>query len=108
MINVNCEKASKNSPIFLNKNVAVPSYDFETYKSCGLKIDLNFALDLTISNGNFKKDERSLHPETYSKIMQEYGQMFENLTPRNHTISTFGFGAKQLKLNPMDGELYEE
>ena len=67
---VDVHKSNKSAPIFLNKCAEVPIYDFETYKSCGLKIDLTFAVDLTISNGNFKKGERSLHPETYSKIMQ--------------------------------------
>jgi hypothetical protein len=57
----------------LSKNSEVPQYNFETYKECGLKIDLSFAIDLTISNGNFKKGERSLHPAMYAQIMEKYG-----------------------------------
>ena len=67
---VDVEKFNKSAPIFLNKRVEIPIYDFETYKSCGLRVDLNFGIDLTISNGNFKKGERSLHPDTYSLIME--------------------------------------
>ena len=70
---VDVEKFNKSAPIFLNKSVDIPIYDFETYKSCGFRIDLTFGIDLTISNGNFKKGERSLHPETYSQIMEYYG-----------------------------------
>jgi hypothetical protein len=72
----------------------IPTYDFDTYKECGLKLDLNFALDLTISNGDYKKGENSLHPNAYSEIMEKYGSMFEKQMPRKHIVQTIGFGAK--------------
>jgi hypothetical protein len=72
----------------------IPTHDFDTYRSCGLKIDLNFAIDLTISNGNYQKGEKSLHPKAYSEVMEKFGSIIEEITPRAHIVQTFGFGAK--------------
>jgi hypothetical protein len=94
MLHVFAEKPSKYAPIFISKKLEIPNYDFGTFKSCGLKLDLNFALDLTISNGNFKKGEKSLHPHTYAAIMKQYGEQFEPLAPKDIEIWTLGFGAK--------------
>ena len=54
-------KKSKNDSkevVFLNSNTFIINYPFAKYLECGLKIDLTYAIDLTISNGNFKKDEK--------------------------------------------------
>ena len=50
------EKVDKDKDIilYLNKNITVKDYAIEKYWDCGAKIDLNFAIDLTISNGNYK------------------------------------------------------
>jgi len=49
-----------------------------------MKIDLSFAIDLTISNGNFKKGEPSLHQlsldtnqNVYTSIMMQIGQKLQ-------------------------------
>ena len=60
----NKKKAKKEkikSVFYLNKNVEVIDYDFDSYVECGMKIDVSYAVDFTISNGNFQKGEASLH-----------------------------------------------
>lgn len=53
--------------MFLKKCLPVIDYKFEKYTECGTKIDLSFAIDFTISNGNYKKQEVSLHSRDPSK-----------------------------------------
>lgn len=36
-------------------------HGFERFRDCGLKLDINYAIDLTISNGDMRKGEASLH-----------------------------------------------
>ena len=85
--------------MYLNKNIVVKNYNINTYWECGTKIDLNFAIDLTISNGNFKKGEHSLHflddanSNHYTKVMETIGRRLINFVPRESVIGMVGFGA---------------
>lgn len=69
---------------FLSKNNEVYDHPIETYVECGMKVDLTYAIDLTISNGDHRRPtDRSLHRMTprydgivenvYSRIMSEVG-----------------------------------
>ena len=86
-------------PIFLKKYTEIDNYKFDQYKECGTKVDLSFAIDFTISNGNFKKGEPSLHSmdprsNLYSKVMIAIGNQFESLQRKMNVINLLGFGCK--------------
>ena len=67
------------SVFYLNKNVEVNDHDIDSYVECGMKIDLSFAIDFTISNGNHQRGEPSLHQldqsykNIYTEIIQAIG-----------------------------------
>lgn len=75
-------------------------HDFEGYRTCGLKLDVNYAIDLTISNGDIRKGEASLHAleghdhsTVYTRIMKEFGQKLAPYEGSNSVNKVFGFGA---------------
>lgn len=91
-INKNDKKAHKKkakekikSVFYLHKNVEVIDYDFDNYVECGTRIDLSFAIDFTISNGNLMKGEPSLHSldqnqkNVYTAIIEAIGKKFESI-----------------------------
>lgn len=54
-------KKHPDQALFLKKCQWITDHNFEKYSECGTKIDLSLAIDFTISNGNHRKGERSLH-----------------------------------------------
>ena len=72
---------------------------FTFYESSISKIDLNFAIDLTISNGNYKKGEQSLHfldelnSNAYIKVIEKIGDELAPFMPKESVIGMVGFGA---------------
>ena len=91
--------------IFLSKNIEVHDYPIETYVGCGMKVDLTYAIDLTISNGDFRRPtDRSLHrmipghdgkPENvYSRIMSDIGSKLDAYMKSGAYSDILGFGAK--------------
>ena len=77
----NKKKAQKEkikSVFYLNKNVEIIDYDFDTYVECGMKLDATYAIDFTISNGNFHRGEPSLHAVDYQQ-RNLYTQIIEEL-----------------------------
>lgn len=94
-------KKSKNDSkevVFLNSNTFIINYPFAKYLECGLKIDLTYAIDLTISNGNFKKDEKSFHSfnkeNPYINCMKCFGDALGKHLARDGVVDLLGFGAK--------------
>lgn len=63
----------------------VDDYDIESYVECGMRVDLAFAIDFTISNGNHQKGEPSLHQldqsckNVYTAIMEAIGKKLEGI-----------------------------
>lgn len=85
-------------------------HKFEQYQDCGTKLDLNFAIDFTISNGNFNKGEPSLHSlqesqNMYAKVLKEVGDGLEKLTRQGVPIHVCGFGASLKRVFP-DGSTF--
>lgn len=75
-------------------------YKFDKYTECGTKIDLNFAIDFTISNGNYKRKEVSLHSldpskNTYIRVISDVYRVFKEFAYLQNTqAKMLGFGAK--------------
>lgn len=98
-------KKGSEQVFFLTKNIDVNDYPIETYLECGMKVDLTYAIDLTISNGNFMiPTEKSLHrmqarydgqvESVYSRIMSEIGRKFDAYMKSGTVSDTLGFGAR--------------
>ena len=73
-----CKETDKDQKIFIKKCIELTNYSFKDYKDCGTKLDVSYAIDFTISNGNYKKGEASLHSpdinqNMYVKILNEIG-----------------------------------
>lgn len=102
---------NKENSIFVKRCMKLTDYKFKTYKENGVRLDLNIAIDFTISNGNYKKGEPSLHDmditkNLYVKVLQEL-QPLESYQKSNDFFKLMGFGARQMKLKP-DGTLLED
>jgi thymidylate kinase len=93
-------KEKQKQIIFLNRNKEIQDYPIEIYKECGLKIDLTFAIDLTISNGNYRKGEESLHTinadNKYIQIMKEVYASLQEYLKKESITQALGYGAKQI------------
>ena len=94
-----CKETDKDNKIFLNKCIELTNYPFKEYQKCGTKLDVNYGIDFTISNGNYKKGEASLHSPNlasniYTKVLIEIGQMLAKYQKEGQINSLMGFGAK--------------
>ena len=85
---------------FFNKNLEIIDYDFECYIECGSRIDLTFAIDYTISNGNLLKGEPSLHSldhnyqNIYTEIMSAISSKLQAFQTHEAINTVLGFGAR--------------
>jgi hypothetical protein len=106
------KKEYNNTPIFVQKCLKASDFKSSQFFENGAKLDLSFAIDFTISNGNFMKGEPSMHDRDmtknlYKKVMEYIGPTLEKHQKKNDFIKLMGFGAKVRKLN-QKGSLIED